>query len=296
MTVSGVPTTENDLSKAASQTVSLCQEGKNISPKKKLAIVATTTIIALILVTVGLASLAPKSKPESVNRSPEALFSYDANNLTVTFNASASSDPDGSITDYSWSFGDNTEGSGMEIAHTYLENGTYKVKLTVTDNGNKSNSTSEDVTVELTVPPAKQAPKAVIEIVSKDNLTVTLTGENSLATAGSSIIYYNWTFGDGENATGMNVTHTYSANGTYAVTLTITADNGETNTTSAEVTVATSPTPPPPPPEKNGPPGLLNAIEIHEQKADRNPGLKHSLAILKYNLDRWVDRYAFWMT
>jgi PKD repeat protein len=261
----------------------------------KLAVVATTAVIVLVIVVVGLASLAPKSKPESVNRSPVADFSYDANNLTVAFNASASNDPDGTIANYSWSYGDDTEGNGVEVTHTYLENGTYKVKLTVTDNGNAKNSTSQHVTVELTVPPAKKSPKAVIEIVSKDNLTVSLSGEDSLAPEDGTILYYNWSFGDGFDATGMTVNHTFSANGTYTITLTVTADNGETNSTSVDVTVATSPPPPPPPPpppHKEGPPGLLHAIEIHEGKASRNSGLQNSLDHLKSNLDHWLNNHT----
>ena len=267
-----------------------------MSPKKKLAIVAATAVIALVLVVVGLASLAPKSKPESVNRPPVALFSYDADNLTVAFNASASNDPDGSISNYSWSFGDDTESNGVEVNHTYLENGTYKVKLTVTDNGNKNNSTSEDVTVELTVPPAKIPPTAVIVIVSKDNWTVTMSGEDSIAPENSTIVSYNWTFGDGENATGMVVTHNYSANGTYVITLTVTAFDGENNSTYVDVTVVNTtpppPPPPPPPPHKAGPPGLLHAIEIHEQKAGRNSGIDNSLENLKSNLDRWLSHHV----
>jgi PKD repeat protein len=291
--VIGLPTTENALSMAGLSSDLPTSGGMYISPKKKLAIVATTTVIALILVVVGLASLAPKSKPESVNRPPVALFVYDANNLTVMFNASASNDPDGTIANYSWSFGDGTEGSGVDTAHTYLENGTYKVILTVTDNGNKSNSTSEMVTISLTTPPAKQTPKAVIQVVSKDNLTVTVSGEDSLAPEGASIIYYNWTFGDGEIGMGTAVNHTYSANGTYTISLTVTADNGEMNSTSVDVTVSASPPSPPPPPQKNGPPGLLHAIEIHEQKADRNRGLQHSLATLKANLNRWLYHHGY---
>lgn len=247
----------------------------------------------MILVVVGLASLAPKSKPESVNRPPVAHFSYDANNLTVAFNASASNDPDGTITNYSWSFGDDTEGNGVEVTHAYPDNGTYKVKLTVADNSNAKNSTSENVTVELTVEPAKKSPKAVITIVSEDNLTVTVSGEDSQAPDGGSIVSYAWSFEGGGTATGVTVVHTFAANGTYTITLTVTADNGEKNTTSKDVTVTTSsPPPPPPPPHKQGPPGLLHAIEIHEGKANRNAGLQNSLDHLKTNLDRWLDSHA----
>lgn len=54
--------------------------------------------------------------------------------LEVTFDGSASSDPDGMITEYSWEFGDGMSGSGIRPQHTYREAGSYVAKLNVTDN------------------------------------------------------------------------------------------------------------------------------------------------------------------
>ncbi|MCK4347292.1 MAG: PKD domain-containing protein, partial [Thermoplasmatales archaeon] len=52
----------------------------------------------------------------------------------VTFDASASSDPDGSIVSYEWDFGDGSTGSGETVTHKYSEQGDYAVILAVTDN------------------------------------------------------------------------------------------------------------------------------------------------------------------
>jgi PKD repeat protein len=68
--------------------------------------------------------------------------------LTVSFDASASRDPDGSIIAYTWSFGDGTTGTGRRTRHTYARPGTYKVKLTVTDDvGATSKTVSRTITV-----------------------------------------------------------------------------------------------------------------------------------------------------
>jgi len=254
--------------------------------------VAATATVLLVVVVVGLASLAPKSKPESVNRSPTADFTYEARNLTVAFDAHKSSDPDGTIANYSWNFGDEFEGNGMVVAHRYPANGTYQVSLTVTDNGNAKNTSKKNVTVELTVEPEKEYPLAVIKIVNIDNLTVTVSGEDSYAPKDGSIMSYSWSFEDGGTATGVMVTHSFAGNGTYNITLTVTDNLAATNSTVKSVTVSTSPQPPPPPPpppHKEGPPGLLHAIEIHEGKADRNNGLQKSLDRLQSNLDRWIE-------
>ncbi len=339
--------------------------------------VAAAAVIAIIVVVVGLASLGPKSKPASVNEPPVAEFASYATNLTVVLNGSASHDPDGSIANYSWTFGDNTGSYGMNVTHTYNANGTYNVKLTVTDNGGATNTTSKEltmtqqvtpvmnkqpvavisvvdienltvslsgadsqvfqgktltnyawtfgdnsvgtgvavthnysangtykitltvtdnssasnstsVTVKVSNPTIREPPTAVIKVESIVNRTVVLNGTESRAQLGSTIVQYTWDFGDGTNATGPVVTHTYAANGTYTITLTVKDNHGLTGNATVTVTVSTHPTPPPPHPE--GPPGLLHAIEIHMEKADRNGGLRNSLDHLQINLDRWLEK------
>ena len=267
----------------------LAREGSEINPRTKMIIVAATAVIALIVVVVGLASLTPKSKPQSVNELPVAMFTYDANNLTVMFDATASSDPDGSIANYSWTFGDASEGNGKIVTHVYEKDGTYKANLLVTDNGGGKNSSSKDLTVKMTVSPAKKYPVAVIQM-EKDGLRVNVSGAKSHAGDDATITSYAWTFGDGGSATGVTATHTYAANGTYTVNLTVTDSNGLTNSTTVSVKVASPPTPPPP--TQNGPPGLLHAIEIHKEKANRNSGLQNSLDHLQGNLQKWLDSHA----
>jgi len=51
----------------------------------------------------------------------------------ITFNASASADPDGEIAEYWWDFGDGGVDIGNPIAHRYERPGTYPVALTVAD-------------------------------------------------------------------------------------------------------------------------------------------------------------------
>lgn len=54
--------------------------------------------------------------------------------LTVNFDGSGSYDPDGRIMSYAWDFGDNTNGSGVAVTHTYAAAGAYTATLTTTDN------------------------------------------------------------------------------------------------------------------------------------------------------------------
>ena len=51
----------------------------------------------------------------------------------VSFDGTTSSDPDGTVADWSWDFGDGNSGSGSRTVHTYTQGGRYFPKLTVTD-------------------------------------------------------------------------------------------------------------------------------------------------------------------
>ncbi|MEQ9264433.1 MAG: PKD domain-containing protein [Balneolaceae bacterium] len=61
----------------------------------------------------------------------------------VNFSSAGSSDSDGTITSYSWTFGDGNSSTLANPSHTYAADGSYSVSLTVTDNGG---ATSNDVT------------------------------------------------------------------------------------------------------------------------------------------------------
>jgi len=82
-----------------------------------------------------------------VNVAPNASFTSSCSNLTCSFNASGSSDSDGSVSNYSWSFGD----SGVTASNTYANAGTFSVTLTVTDNDGATDTATNSVTV--TAPP-----------------------------------------------------------------------------------------------------------------------------------------------
>jgi PKD repeat protein len=67
--------------------------------------------------------------------------------LAVSFNGTASTDPDGSIAVYAWAFGDGGTGSGATVNHTYNASGTFTAKLTVTDNSGATGSATATITV-----------------------------------------------------------------------------------------------------------------------------------------------------
>jgi hypothetical protein len=61
--------------------------------------------------------------------------------MTVTFTGVAS-DSDGTISNYTWTFGDSGTATGSPVSHTYTATGTYNVVTTAVDNGGASSSNS----------------------------------------------------------------------------------------------------------------------------------------------------------
>lgn len=84
----------------------------------------------------------PPPPPPAENVAPTATFSVDCQDLTCTFDASGSSDSDGTITSYVWNFDDGTTGSGESTTHSYSQPGAYNVTLAVTDDDGATDSAS----------------------------------------------------------------------------------------------------------------------------------------------------------
>ena len=66
---------------------------------------------------------------------------------TISFDASASYDPDGGSLSYSWEFGDESTGTGENPSHLYSVDGVYLVNLTVTDEEDTTDTVSHEITV-----------------------------------------------------------------------------------------------------------------------------------------------------
>ena len=87
----------------------------------------------------------------SENQAPNASFTASPSSgtapLAVTFNASSSSDADGSIASYTWLFGDGATAAGVTAHHTYTSAGTYTARLTVQDDDGATGTLAVQITV-----------------------------------------------------------------------------------------------------------------------------------------------------
>jgi PKD repeat protein len=171
-----------------------------------------------------------------VNVAPTASFTSAATGLAVSTDATASTDPDGTVAAYAWTFGDGGTATGRTAAHTYAAAGTYTVTLTVTDDKGATGTSTGSVTV---APIPNAAPTASFTTSAKA-LSVSTDGRASTDSDGT-VTAYAWDFGDGGTATGSTAAHDYAVGGTYTVTLTVTDDKGATATRTSTVTVTAPP-------------------------------------------------------
>ena len=132
---------------------------------------------------------------------------------------------------YSWSYGDGSAGTGLQVTHTYNSDGNYQVTLTVADSlGNTGTGVSPVVigTTPLqdgfTYSPTSPQPSDSI------NFTASARGGNPPYS-------YSWDFGNGASASGVSATYSYASAGSYVVTLTVIDSANRSNDTSQSLTI-----------------------------------------------------------
>ncbi len=153
--------------------------------------------------------------------------------IPVAFDGTGSTD-DGTIVSYTWDFGDGSTDTGPTPTHTYTQAGKFPITLTVVDDENldstcKGTATITDVKGQ---PPVCDANGPYDGLV---NESIQFDGTGS--TDDGTIVSYAWDFGDGSSDTGPNPTHTYTQEGKFPVSLTVTDDTNLSSTCNATATI-----------------------------------------------------------
>ncbi len=133
----------------------------------------------------------------------------------------------GTISQWSWDFGDGGTSTAQNPTHTYNLAGVYSVSLTVNGpNGSANKVATNFITV---VNPITPPPVAGFSANATSGTAPTSIGFTDTSTG--NINSWAWDFGDGTTSTTQNSTHTYSAPGVYTVSLTVTGAGGSDTST-----------------------------------------------------------------
>ena len=168
----------------------------------------------------------------------------------VSFDGSASSDPDGDPLTYSWVFSDGGRATGVKPTHTFATAGTFSAALIVRDG--RGGVASATTAVTIAPAPANRTPvsRPGGPYSGTAGQPVSFDGSASSDPDGDSLTLA-WRFGDGGTSTGPAPTYTYGAAGDYTVDLTVSDGRGGTNTASTTAHIT-------PPPPTNRPPAFTS--------------------------------------
>lgn len=178
------------------------------------------------------------------DHSPQAVVDGPAvgdEGSALTFTAGGSSDPDvGDALTYAWSFGDGTTAVGASARHTYADNGTFTVTLTVTDSHGVADETTHPVAVANVAPVITHFTAPATASVNDH-----VTAQVSFTDAGSADTHdaiVSW--GDGSSSsvqagsgTSASASHRYARPGFYDIGVVVRDDDGATATAGSPVVV-----------------------------------------------------------
>lgn len=191
-----------------------------------------------------LAPFIPNGTVGNVNTAPVASFLATPKTgvapLAVAFDGSGSTDANGDVLTYAWSFGDGASGTGKTASHSYTVAGNYEAKLTVNDGKGGIHSVAQ--TIAVTSVGGNNAPLAKFTATPTTGtapLVVALDASGSSDPDGD-VLTYAWAFGDGTTSTAKTVSHTFAAVGTYEVKLTVKDSKGAVGTATAQITAGSA--------------------------------------------------------
>ena len=174
------------------------------------------------------------------NAPPTASFTVACSGPTCTFDGTQSSDPDGTIVQFRWIFGDGssvpwTDGTLRPVVtHTYAT-GTFTATLHVHDNAGAVSAPYSQA-----LPSITNALPVASFTVTCSGLTCTFDGSASSDRDGS-IWRFEWQFGDGSTGYSSTASHTYRATGTYTAALAVFDNAGQRNSVTTPLSVTAPP-------------------------------------------------------
>lgn len=123
-------------------------------------------------------------------------------------------------TTYSWDFGDRATSTVENPSHTYLAEGSYKVKLLVTNEAGCQTSIEKNDFIKI------KKPVVTLDRLPQKGCAPLTHRFSASVNSVDAISNYQWNFGDGSFSNDVSPTHVYNTPGRYTVTLTYTTAGG----------------------------------------------------------------------
>ncbi len=213
-----------------------------------------TTYMANLTVEDNLGAVSSVTKPVTIgvtdNIPPVAAFSYSPQQPMVgdtIYFISESTDEDGIIVAHQWYFGDGSASSLRNPSHRYnvTQPATFNVQLIVTDDGGKTGSITQSITLGSI---ENKAPTADFSYTPENPVigeTIQFVSEST--DEDGWIVSWQWNFGDGTTSTQENPQHKYNVNEktVFAVKLTVTDNGGQTASKTKSITISEQENTPP---------------------------------------------------
>lgn len=124
---------------------------------------------------------------------------------------------------YEWFFGDGSKGTEAAASHTYTANGSYAVKLVVTNAAGCTDTIQKNQLVQI------KAAEVKIGGLPLEGCVPLVFQPTVSAVSADPIATWQWHFGDGSTASAMNAQHTYTTAGKFTVKLVYTTQGGCTD-------------------------------------------------------------------
>ena len=191
---------------------------------------STGTYNVTLTVTSAAGCSASTTQTLTVYQLPTAAFSTTPVCLNNTSSFTDQSTPgSGSLSTWSWNFGDGATSTSQTPSHVYSSAGNFTSTLIVTTTNGCVDTVQQQVVVN-------GLPSAAFTVTDVCDQSLVSALNSSTSNYGS-ITSYQWSMGDGNSYTGTNASHTYGTIGTYQVQLIVTSSLGCTDTISHPVEI-----------------------------------------------------------
>ncbi len=175
------------------------------------------------------------------NVPPVAVIEFSEDQLKapaeIMLSGEKSSDSDGSISSWEWTFEDGTVLYGAVVPYIFTVEGNYQVKLKVIDNKGGTSEVSKSITIGApNIPPVA---KLIADKISGEYPFPVFFDASGSVDDDGGIVSYEWNFGDGEVefSTVPVISHEYNAKGTFSASVTVVDNDGATSSSSLIIQV-----------------------------------------------------------